>query len=160
MNPSNLSEEELANRWAISVLSLRSLRSRGTTPRCHRAKGIVRYSAKDVRQFEDEEFLKSESQLRTTRSYGSRQPQREWSATRDRIFKRDAYTCLYCGTTEGPLEVDHIIARSLGGSHEDSNLATSCRTCNRAKAAMSIKEWYARGGRLKTIALQFCSAYS
>ncbi|WP_250519629.1 HNH endonuclease [Caballeronia sp. NCTM1] len=113
------------------------------------------YNAGDVRQFEDEEFSNSGAQ-RTTRCSGSRQSQREWSATRQRIFKRDAYTCQYCGTTERTLEVDHIVARSLGGSDEDSNLTTSCRPCNRAKAAMSVKEWRARGGQLE-ISASYCA---
>jgi hypothetical protein len=49
-----------------------------------------------------------------------------------RIFARDGYKCCYCGSSE-KLEVDHVISISNGGGHEDDNLKTACRSCNRKK---------------------------
>ena len=52
------------------------------------------------------------------------------------VFQRDKFTCQYCGrkTPEIVLEVDHKLSRHNGGSDEESNLVTSCRTCNTGKS--------------------------
>ena len=57
-----------------------------------------------------------------------------WKETRLRIFKRDNFTCFYCGQIGGKLECDHYIPVSLGGKSDDSNLVTACKRCNRAKS--------------------------
>lgn len=51
------------------------------------------------------------------------------------IFKRDGFTCQYCGghPPDKTLEVDHIIPVSKGGTDEMHNLITSCFDCNRGK---------------------------
>lgn len=55
---------------------------------------------------------------------------------RFRIFKRDGFTCQYCGSKapDVSLEVDHIIPVSNGGSDDESNLTTACFDCNRGKS--------------------------
>lgn len=52
------------------------------------------------------------------------------------IFKRDGFTCSYCGRTPPAvtLQVDHILAVSKGGSSEPENLCTSCHECNIGKS--------------------------
>jgi len=52
------------------------------------------------------------------------------------IFKRDGFTCIYCGSKPPSviLEVDHILAYSKGGKDSMDNLATSCFECNRGKS--------------------------
>lgn len=65
----------------------------------------------------------------------------EWIETRQRIFKRDNYTCRYCSIRGGRLECDHVVPVSRGGSHEDDNLATACFTCNRSKRDKTVEEW-------------------
>lgn len=56
------------------------------------------------------------------------------------VFKRDAFTCAYCGrrSPEVILEVDHVLAVSQGGRDELDNLVTSCLECNRGKAARPL----------------------
>ena len=56
------------------------------------------------------------------------------------IFKRDKFTCQYCGRTPPAvlLELDHIVPRSQGGSDEEPNLITSCSDCNRGKANVPL----------------------
>lgn len=70
-----------------------------------------------------------------------RLPIAEWRVVRSRIFKRDDYTCGYCGERGGRLECDHIIPVSRGGSHDDNNLRTACFKCNRSKHAKLVEEW-------------------
>ncbi|MFC0661833.1 HNH endonuclease [Eoetvoesiella caeni] len=64
-----------------------------------------------------------------------------WASIRTRIFKRDDYTCTYCGTRGGRLECDHIVPIAKGGGHDGSNLTTSCFRCNRSKHSKSLAEW-------------------
>lgn len=56
------------------------------------------------------------------------------------VFKRDAFTCQYCGATppDVVLEVDHIDPVALGGRNDEGNLVTACFDCNRGKAARSL----------------------
>lgn len=56
--------------------------------------------------------------------------------TRFSVFKRDAFTCQYCGRTppQVTLEVDHIHPVSKGGKNGIDNLITACFDCNRGKS--------------------------
>lgn len=56
------------------------------------------------------------------------------------IFKRDDFTCQYCGKhpPECVLEVDHIIPVKEGGDNSEENLITACFDCNRGKSANSL----------------------
>lgn len=52
------------------------------------------------------------------------------------VFKRDSFTCQYCGSKAPDiiLEVDHLKPVSKGGKNEILNLVTSCFDCNRGKS--------------------------
>lgn len=68
-------------------------------------------------------------------------PRKALSArTRFEIFKRDLFTCQYCGSRppEAILQVDHIEPVVGGGSDHLSNLITACRLCNLGKSASDI----------------------
>lgn len=56
--------------------------------------------------------------------------------TRFEVFKRDSFTCAYCGTTPPSvvLEIDHITPVAKGGDDSADNLITSCFDCNRGKS--------------------------
>lgn len=56
--------------------------------------------------------------------------------TRFEIFKRDRFTCQYCGRTPPTvtLECDHIDPVANGGTDDELNLVTSCFDCNRGKS--------------------------
>ena len=54
------------------------------------------------------------------------------ASVRHRVFERDHYTCSFCGSQED-LTLDHYVALSLGGTHDESNLVTACRSCNSRK---------------------------
>ena len=49
--------------------------------------------------------------------------------------------CVYCGATNCPFEIDHVLPRSRGGSHRVSNLVLSCRACNQAKGNQTAAEF-------------------
>jgi hypothetical protein len=53
------------------------------------------------------------------------------------VFKRDSFTCQYCGATPPRvvLEVDHINPIAKGGKNSIDNLITACFDCNRGKSA-------------------------
>ena len=58
------------------------------------------------------------------------------------IFKRDKFTCQYCGRRPKDgikLVIDHIIPLSKGGTHNKRNLTTSCSECNSMKHDKFIK---------------------
>ena len=52
-----------------------------------------------------------------------------WARIREKIFKRDKYTCRSCGTKEN-LTVHHIIPRAEGGKDVMKNLETLCIKCH------------------------------
>lgn len=64
-----------------------------------------------------------------------------WRVIRERIFRRDDYTCAYCGVRGVSLECDHVVPVARGGGHEDENLTTACRACNRSKRDKLVSEW-------------------
>ena len=62
--------------------------------------------------------------------------------TRFEVFKRDKFTCQYCGKSapEVVLEIDHIQPVSKGGANGIMNLVTSCRDCNRGKSNRELSD--------------------
>lgn len=64
----------------------------------------------------------------------NRQPIRK--SVRFEVFKRDNFTCQYCGAKapDVVLHVDHINPVSKGGDSEIINLLTSCEPCNLGKS--------------------------
>jgi hypothetical protein len=58
------------------------------------------------------------------------------------VFKRDAFTCQYCGNKapDVVLHVDHIKPVADGGENEIINLVTSCQGCNLGKGARPLDD--------------------
>jgi hypothetical protein len=65
------------------------------------------------------------------------------SQMKEDIFKRDDFTCVYCGKKYPPdqLVLDHRIPLSEGGSDDSDNLATSCLQCHLKKADKVLDEY-------------------
>lgn len=57
------------------------------------------------------------------------------------VFKRDNYTCRYCGRTGIPLTVDHVDLWENGGATIEENLITACRSCNKDRGRMEYADW-------------------
>ena len=60
--------------------------------------------------------------------------------TRLEVFKRDHYTCQYCGKETRQLTLDHIVPRYRGGEHTWENVVSACVSCNRRKAGRTPRE--------------------
>ncbi len=56
--------------------------------------------------------------------------------SRRNIFKRDRFTCQYCGDQPGSedLTLDHVIPRARGGESRWDNCVLACVECNKRKA--------------------------
>lgn len=65
---------------------------------------------------------------------------REIPLTKRNILRRDNYTCQYCGTKEGPMTVDHVIPKHLGGTDSWENLVCACLSCNNKKGYRTPEE--------------------
>jgi transcription elongation factor Elf1 len=63
-------------------------------------------------------------------------------STRFEVFKRDSFTCQYCGHSSPDviLEIDHINPVKNGGGNDILNLITSCRDCNSGKGAKELSD--------------------
>jgi 5-methylcytosine-specific restriction endonuclease McrA len=57
------------------------------------------------------------------------------------LLEEYSYTCCYCGATNVPLEIEHIIPVKRGGSNRASNLCISCVPCNKAKGNLTAEEF-------------------
>ena len=62
--------------------------------------------------------------------------------SRQNVYKRDKYTCQFCGRQLGKSEcsLDHVIPRSKGGKSSWENCVLSCFACNQKKGDSSLKE--------------------
>lgn len=60
--------------------------------------------------------------------------------TRFEVFKRDLFTCQYCGSAPPSviLEVDHLVPVAKGGGNSIDNLIAACFDCNRGKSDRSL----------------------
>ncbi len=62
--------------------------------------------------------------------------------TRFEVFKRDSFTCQYCGrkAPDVVLEIEHIHPVARGGDNDILNLVTSCESCNDGKGARLLDD--------------------
>ncbi len=63
-------------------------------------------------------------------------PRKEVVFSRRNIYKRDRYTCQYCGARPGSeeLSIDHVLPRAQGGRSTWTNCVLACVECNKRKA--------------------------
>lgn len=62
--------------------------------------------------------------------------------TRFEVFKRDSFTCQYCGRSapDVVLQVDHINPVAEGGENDIINYVTSCFECNNGKGKRKLSD--------------------
>lgn len=60
---------------------------------------------------------------------------------REYLLEKFQRTCAYCGKREIPLQIEHIVPKSRGGSNRISNLTLSCEKCNTKKGSKTAMEF-------------------
>ena len=51
------------------------------------------------------------------------------------------HRCVYCQQTGVPLQIEHLVPKSRGGSHRVSNLTLACGSCNQKKGSRTPEEF-------------------
>jgi 5-methylcytosine-specific restriction endonuclease McrA len=67
-------------------------------------------------------------------------PYKKVVLTRKNILRRDAYKCAYCGRSDLPLTIDHVLPKSRGGNDSWENLVCACTLCNNRKGDRTLEE--------------------
>ncbi len=73
-----------------------------------------------------------------------RRPRRRVRLSKREIFRRDDYTCQYCGKRLRHPTIDHVIPKRLGGPHTWENLVTACASCNHRKGGRTLEQAHMR----------------
>ncbi len=60
--------------------------------------------------------------------------------TRREVFRRDNFTCPYCGRHFGNMTVDHVLPKHMGGKHIWTNVVTACPSCNHRKGGRKLED--------------------
>ena len=91
--------------------------------------------ADDVRFIQAVRFRLRVPEVITLTDY-DRLPAAAVTFSRRNIFKRDHYTCQYCGKQPGmeELTLDHVTPRAQGGASRWDNCVLACLECNKRKA--------------------------
>lgn len=58
-----------------------------------------------------------------------------------RVFKRDGYSCRYCGKDDVPLTVDHLVLWEDGGPSTVENMVSACKKCNKLRGNTKYEDW-------------------
>jgi hypothetical protein len=88
----------------------------------------------DWRFATDEQLAEQEERQKANRQ---KQKKRIPAGLRTKVFERDGYKCLACGSQKD-LRCDHVIPESNGGPMEANNMQTLCQSCNSKKGAKHI----------------------
>lgn len=70
---------------------------------------------------------------------------------REYLLQKFDHSCVYCGITGVPLELDHVKPKSRGGSDRVKNLVVSCVDCNQEKGSQTVEEFVDDGEKLRWI---------
>jgi RRXRR protein/HNH endonuclease len=58
---------------------------------------------------------------------------------REYLFEKWGRKCVYCNRNNIPLQIDHIIPQSRGGSNRIDNLTIACACCNQKKGNLPVE---------------------
>lgn len=92
---------------------------------------LVRF---DLQQMEHLEISGVEYQQGTLAGY----------EVREYLLEKWGRKCAYCGVENVPLQIEHIVPRSGGGSDRISNLSLACEKCNQKKGTKNIEKFLAK----------------
>lgn len=74
-------------------------------------------------------------------NYGQGRGGRPWRRLKQKIHERDNWTCCQCGRVTMDLECDHIVNQARGGSDDESNLQSLCKSCHSKKTLQESSVW-------------------
>lgn len=92
------------------------------------------------------EHMKFDTQLLENPEIQSKQYQRGSLYEFERrqfVLTRGNHTCAYCGACNVPLEQDHVVPQSRGGSNRVDNFAPACHACNQCKSNQPVEQFLA-----------------
>jgi 5-methylcytosine-specific restriction endonuclease McrA len=92
---------------------------------------LVRF---DLPQIEDPAIAGVEYQQGTLAGY----------ELREYLLEKDDRTCASCDKTDVPLQVEHLVPRSRGGTDRVSNLTLACAPCNTTKGNTPVEDFLRR----------------
>jgi hypothetical protein len=136
-NGLNLKKKILSNKKIINhIIFKRTTEDYIITTYTYQKKTLKLYS--NIENGLRELFYMKEPKMMRSRTIGVN--------IRIEIFKRDKYTCQYCGWKNGTqkgdrvLHIDHKIPVYFGGTNNINNLVTACYRCNISKNN-KVTEW-------------------
>lgn len=100
------------------------------------AERIARRELQDARVWRRDEHSKKRDSNKSRRGLSNQR----WQELRATTFDRDGWACVYCGADED-LTCDHVVPLVRGGTNDNENLATACRSCNSSKGDKLLSEW-------------------
>ncbi|RZN15195.1 MAG: HNH endonuclease [Methanosarcinales archaeon] len=92
---------------------------------------VVEVASFDTQKMQNHEITGIEYQQGTLQGYN----------VRNYLLEKWKRKCAYCGQANVPLEVEHIIPKSRGGSDRVSNLTIACHKCNDEKGTQTAAEF-------------------
>ncbi len=57
------------------------------------------------------------------------------------LLERCSYRCSYCGRSDVPMTIDHIVPISKGGTHELANVTPACSSHNSSRGAKRLVDF-------------------
>jgi 5-methylcytosine-specific restriction endonuclease McrA len=94
-------------------------------------KVIVEVASFDTQKMQNPEISSIEYQQGELQGY----------EVKEYLLEKWGRKCVYCGKTNIPLEVEHIVPKSRGGTNRVSNLTISCHKCNQKKGNKTAQEF-------------------
>ena len=94
----------------------------------HMSMELVRF---DMQQMENPEISGMEYQQGELAGY----------EVREYVLEKFNRRCAYCKSENVPLQIEHIVPRSRGGSNRVSNLTLACKPCNLKKGTLTAEEF-------------------
>jgi 5-methylcytosine-specific restriction endonuclease McrA len=70
---------------------------------------------------------------------------------REYLLEKWSRKCVYCDKTGLPLQIEHVLAKSKGGTDRVGNLAIACEPCNQAKDNLPVQTFVKNKTRLNAI---------
>ncbi len=118
--PSLMSRVDNIETWVQKLIKF--------APICTISQELVKF---DTQLMQNPEITGKEYQQGTLAGY----------ETRQYLLEKFGRNCVYCGKSNLPLQVEHIIPRAKGGSNRISNLTLSCEKCNQRKGTKDLKDF-------------------